>query len=589
MIPLIIHGCSATLHTPRTGTRRVVVMVNTFGFEGAYSVRAWAALGEDLARDGIALLRYDLPDQGDSCDLDPEADAAAAWLKSIDAVVTWARSTFPGLPVGLCGYRLGGLLVAQTAAKLSGIYAVALVAPVTQGRTFVRELKLHTGAATSGTGLRQEGWWLSPATLDTVSGLTVAQSDPSAMPPTLALADTGLKTLEPWLGVTERHRARTQDDLVKLRNEPHLVEVPESSFSHLVRWFSTDVQAADASCAAEGVGGPDAARFGIQTLEVPGGLEQPLRFGAQQQWPGTWCLPANPVEPRRSVLILSTGGNPRSGHSRLSVRLARRLALQGVASLRVDCRGIGEATPVLRTPNHALYRDNDLIDVREALDEMHAKGWPRPMIYGLCSGAYLAYHTALEDTRMSGLILANLYCFRYDRQAVADAEAAEAAKIQRVLIKPVESYFRVIRTASFWKRLLQGQVHTRAVTSQVVATYGRRILLRLQSLLPGWFRVDPRIQFIRERMRQLTGSRLPILLAYGANDPGLNDLNTVFGQGGWMLTRQPNVTLDLIPDADHTFTSEQSSHQVIESIVRFIESSAAGHSERQALNGETSA
>ena len=89
--PLIIEGCSATLHIPAGGVRRIVVMVNTFGYEGAYTVRAWTALGEDLARAGVALLRFDLPDQGDSRDLPPDADAASAWLDSVVDMVGWAR------------------------------------------------------------------------------------------------------------------------------------------------------------------------------------------------------------------------------------------------------------------------------------------------------------------------------------------------------------------------------------------------------------------------------------------------------------------------------------------------------------------
>ena len=78
MYPLIIEGCSATLHLPDAGVYRVVIMINTFGPEGAFAVRAWTALGEDLAAAGVALLRFDLPDQGDSRDLPQDTDAASA-------------------------------------------------------------------------------------------------------------------------------------------------------------------------------------------------------------------------------------------------------------------------------------------------------------------------------------------------------------------------------------------------------------------------------------------------------------------------------------------------------------------------------
>lgn len=577
MRPLIIEGCSATLHEPQAGFRRLVILVNTFGYEGAYTVRAWAALGEDLAHAGVALLRYDLPDQGDSCDLPPDADAASAWRDSVVAMVAWARDRFPGVEVGLCGYRLGALVAAMAASKTDDLLALSWIAPVVQGRTFVRELKLHTGLDASGAGLDQEGWWLSAASLQSLAGWSIQQLDPATAPPMLVIADNGIRALEAWLGSTSpesapgRHQLHANDELALLRDEPHLVEVPESTFSDLVRWWTQPLPDTASSTDVE------SPRFALgaaepQVLAFEGGTEQTLRFGPQRAWPGTWCIPAHPGTSRPSVLMLNTGGNPRSGHHRLSVKLARELARAGVASLRMDCRGIGESAPVLRRQYNALYRNADFVDVRDAIDQMQERGYPRPVVYGLCAGAYLAYQTALEDQRMSGLILANLYSFLYDRPMVKQLALPEEGRQESaVLIKPVETYFKVIRTRDFWKRLLSGQVNTRAVLIQVAGTYGHRLLLKLQGLIPGGIGLAPRVQQIQDRMRRLTDAKLPMLLFYGDHDPGLNDLNTVFGKDGKWLTRHPWVELDVIAQTDHTFNSARASAHVIQQVVRFLQ------------------
>ena len=72
-------------------------------------------------------------------------------------------------------------------------------------------------------------------------------------------------------------------------------------------------------------------------------------------------------------------------------------------------------------------------------------------------------------------------------------------------------------------------------------------------------------------MRHLTDAHLPLLFLYGDHDPGLNDLNTVFGKDGRLLTRHPWIGLERVADTDHTFSSETAARQVIGQIVRFVE------------------
>lgn len=567
--PLIIGGCSATLHLPVGSPHGVVVMVNTFGYEGAYTVRAWTAWGEDLTHAGIGLLRFDLPDQGDSFDLAPESDATSAWLDSVDAMVDWIREHFVGAPVGLCGYRLGALIAAQAARRIPDLCGLSLIAPVVTGRHFERELKLYRQFDPSAPGIHQEGWWLSAASLRTIKGWTLDHLDPGHAPPVLALADTGLQALGQWLGRDVPHRIAACDDLDKLRNEPHLVEVPESTFAELVRWWRSRLTTTD----LRPVGSrrpADPGSWPTMLLELEGCHEDSVRFGTDRQWPGTWCLPSPAMAPRRSLLILNTGSNPRSGHGRLSVVLARTLARQGVASLRVDGTDIGESTPALRGVCHSLNRSSGFQDIQAALDEMERRGWPNPVVFGLCSGAYHAYRLALEDPRLSGLVLANLYSFLFEDRTEHKAPDAGQPSSADLIIKPVESYFGIIRTRAFWTRFIHGQVNFVAVLREILHTYRKRLVIKIQRVAPGLEWLEPRAGRIQREVRELAEVEMPILFVYGNEDPGLNDLTSVFGREGRHLKLHKTFSISLVPDSTHTFDSTDSLQVLVQRVSHFM-------------------
>lgn len=117
----------------------------------------------------------------------------------------------------------------------------------------------------------------------------------------------------------------------------------------------------------------------------------------------TWCRPARPRPGAPVFLLGNSGVIGRAGPNRLNVRLARRLAAQGIASVRMDLSGLGDsvAAPTVVDPFEQWIRDT-----RAVMDQAQAEGLgERFAMVGLCSGAEVAYRTALEDERLQGLLL----------------------------------------------------------------------------------------------------------------------------------------------------------------------------------------
>ncbi|MDP2004476.1 MAG: hydrolase 1, exosortase A system-associated [Rubrivivax sp.] len=160
---------------------------------------------------------------------------------------------------------------------------------------------------------------------------------------------------------------------------------------------------------------------------------------------GVACLPA--VASDLGVLIVVGGPQYRAGSHRLFVRLARALASHGHASLRFDCRGMGDSEGEPR-PFTGLS-----LDIAAAVDALvqEQPSVRRVVLWGLCdaaSAALLYLDETGQDARVAGLCLLNPW---------VRSEATLAQTQVR------HYYLDRLKQPEFWRKLLSGRVAASAV------------------------------------------------------------------------------------------------------------------------------
>jgi alpha-beta hydrolase superfamily lysophospholipase len=201
-----------------------------------------------------------------------------------------------------------------------------------------------------------------------------------------------------------------------------------------------------------------------------------------------------------------------------------------VTALRLDLEGIGDATGdgERYTDVSELYAPQFVDQVRAALDALEARGGPRRyMLLGLCSGAYWAFHTALDDDRVSAAVMLNPRVLYWD----PDLEPArDARKLKRQLFQ----------TRS-WRKTLRGE--NRLDAPRLLALV-RRLASRREA--PG-AAAAPAVERAFDELRD-AGRRAVFMFCDG--EPLREELE----EHGLLppSDRWPNVELETIPGRDHT-------------------------------------
>ncbi|MEQ9546523.1 MAG: alpha/beta hydrolase [Marinobacter sp.] len=111
-----------------------------------------------------------------------------------------------------------------------------------------------------------------------------------------------------------------------------------------------------------------------------------------------------------AVILLNSGVIHRVGSCRLSVTLARNLSDRaGLATFRFDFSGIGDSEARRGTLTAAQAAVEEVQEVMDYLSQW--KQYDRFILYGLCSGAFASYRTALADQRVIGTVQLDGYCY----------------------------------------------------------------------------------------------------------------------------------------------------------------------------------
>ena len=561
--------CFGWYHAPAQPARATgVVLCRPVGYEGTCAYETYTQLAERLSDDGFAVIRFDYHGTGDSIGSDADPDRVAAWRACIGAALD-EIGRLSGCPrLALFGVRIGATLAAGVAAERGGVDSVVWWAPCPTGRAFVRELRaagtmrVHAprpGAAQED-DLETLGTLYTAQTLADLQALDARPAGDAARPAPRALfiGRDDLPGAGPLPGAYGQAGVETTvvdwPGYSAMMAEPHEADVPRETLDGIIAWLRAGEPAVPALRAPASTNAPQ------QRDAVFGGVREiPLLFGREH---GLFGILAEPEDlaaagkrAETAILMLNVGTNHRVGPNRLYVKMARAWAARGYRSLRFDLAGIGDSRTAAGYAATRLYSKGSTVDVGAAIERLSGLGVQRFILVGLCSGAYVAFQTALADPRVTGLVLINPR--RLDWK---EGETLQSA-MQRSY-KSSHFYRRALLEASTYRRLFKGEIDVRGIAGRVV-TLTR---VRAERAARRLFRQAPAEENVLANMRLLSERGTDILLIVAEADDGLDYLEYHLGPRGRHMQGQPNFRMLMVAGADHTLSQADSQQHVIEAV-----------------------
>jgi pimeloyl-ACP methyl ester carboxylesterase len=541
------NGCFGWLHEAEGADG--VVICPPWGYEALCTHRALRALAMRLAASGHPTLRFDPPGTGDSLGADTDLDRVGAWLRGINTAVDELHHRAGVSRVTIIGLRLGALLAAQAASERGGVERLVLLAAPVTGAAHVRELQAFarlSGEASEPAGTDASdaqsltGFIMTADTRRALSGLDLRRL-PAASVRHLLLMPRGEASqselrLASELRLGSDITTRPLAGYTALMQDALTSKVPYEDFRAIAEWIGPATSRPPRYLA------PQAAAM----LAGDDFVERSITIMGTARLSGIFCEPSKSPAQRLLVVLLNTGANRRIGYGRIWVSFARHLARLGYPSLRLDIAGIGDSED--RTEGGCLeHNDASPRDVRAALDWAEASGYPRTASVGVCSGAHLAFQSVLADSRPALQFLVNLDHFHCQEDAVVPAPA------QRRNVRSTSAYLDRLGTLSTWCRLIKGEVDITTVGCGLYHRYSGRVSARARALLSP--NSDPGRR-VRQDLRRLAERGVKTVIAYGAEDPGLDEFTRNHGHGGRRLRRIPRTRCAILPEIDHNISTE---------------------------------
>jgi pimeloyl-ACP methyl ester carboxylesterase len=593
MKPIVFGGRFGWLHPGKED--RGVILCNSFGHEYVWTHKGMRHLADELSARGIWVLRFDYRGSGDSAGADGASDQFDTAVADVGDAITWLRQETGVTHVTLCGMRLGAAF-ALLAARQCPVDALALLAPVVSGRSYMRELSVVyktwfdqlvpfvRAAQPLGGLLNVLGQVYSKelqaqlGSIDLAASLKDVSNGPSSralIVHTRAAACELLRARLAALGVEVD--SQPFDDYTSFFQETAFSVIPMQVFKAAVEWMAgglvADVANMSASRQIEWDEG-----LALETAEA---IERPVRVGVAGMF-GVLCEPRRMVTGDSVLLITNTSANAHVGDSRLSVRMAREMARLGIASLRFDCHGIGDSpsqADAVSTQStfDAIYSTATTDDVAAAAAWLKGQGYRNVVSFGICSGAYSALRAALVEPALSGAIAVNLPSFHMQLGVTRGPVRWEARN-------SMAGYADSILDVSKWKRIVTGERSLKPVL-RVILSYAA---VRMRSCAADLIRFRGDASFKdgpptdpRDMMRVLQRKGVHALLIYGAYDAGLDILTEHFGKHGKRLERYAPVRVEVIDDIDHSLFNADSSVKVFALSAELIKGLASGRRRRE--------
>lgn len=579
MIGVSFGGCQAWYHP--ASSSRAVVMCQAHGFEDLCARKSMRVLAERIAETGCAVLRYDFPGCANSAGGDEDSALVAKWRASVKAAVEWLKAEAGAREIVVLGLRLGALIAALEAPGLADLKGIALLAPVTSGRQFVREMRLLAKIMRPPNAIVVADSAGPDANSVDVCGFQISSETQADLG---SLSLSGVQSLGDAPVLIMRQNGTNVDTLAKVYNDggdavtitpfdgyeemicdPTASKVPFADIETVIEWL-------------EGLGCAPAAgtkTVSASALESTVGIERAITFGEGGRLAGIFSEPTD-IDTRASPVIFLNGGmNYHIGWGRMHLRMARELAAKGIPSLRYDVTGVGDSLGPQASDELPLYRAEAEECLAAAIDWIEAHGHRAPLIVGGCSGAYTAFHMARKDRRIAGAVIVNLQCFSW-----TPALGLEVDRWRVIRRKEYVLDHRVQDNARTMARLIAG-----------VSVFGLKALRAVGRIAKRIARARPAGDGsqVMTWFQELARRNVEIALVFSEGDPGLVSLEVETGPMGERLGAFANVALHIIEGADHNLTPRAAQDELYAIILEMAQSGANSVIEVAARPGSVAA
>jgi pimeloyl-ACP methyl ester carboxylesterase len=571
MTPVIFDGCFGWFHP--AGRRRGAVLCGPIGEEADFVHRVWREFAENLARAGVSALRFDYPGTRNSRDLDDPSQAIKAWVDSIKAAIRWLKDEALIDEVVLVGMRFGTALAVKCAEELGGVGRLVLMAPVSSGSAYQREVAMLAGVSHNTTsandrpGLERTGTLFTMESVINVQGLEIGQGDVRPAQHVLVLstpvAAGGRKLIGRLGALGVEIREEPFDGYAALMIVPESAQYPQVAFGKVVDWLRADIDPA----------APAAPSGAAVSLSLPQGRETPIFFGAGAPLFGILTTPRRRREDRPGVVFINTSAISQAGTNRMWVSLARRLATLGFTSLRFDICGVGDSPPQPLRPDPVNQMREASEDARAAISRLLQEGCGKITLVGYCWGAQLACNVALADDRVSGLVMIN------SRRLFWDFATAKYPS------RTVQRCLRLARDPARWRRVLKGEIPL----SDVFQVGVQLIRGVLESGQTRKARLENRRAKAGRRLRSLKARGVEALLVQGQDDPFLVEFEDYFATPREALAGFFGMKTRYIDGVDHLFRNHQGLSILGEIVVEHFSLPTKNAARKARISGPVSA
>jgi hypothetical protein len=267
--------------------------------------------------------------------------------------------------------------------------------------------------------------------------------------------------------------------------------------------------------------------------------EKAVQFGKTASLVGvlTEPLPGAALAGAPAVVWLDSGILHRVGACRLYVRIARRLAEHGIASLRFDFSGLGDSEQRRDTLR---FEESAIVETREAMDWLaQTRGTREFVLAGLCSGADMAHETARIDERVVGLGMLDGWAYRTRRAVLLH-------------------YARRMLDPSAWAaraRIMLGgsRPGSETLASQEGADFE----------IPKYVREYPPHERVREDLARFMGRGLRMLQVFSGGQDYLYNYRDQYADSFRGVAFGDQLQVEYLADADHIFTGLEHQKAVI--------------------------